>query len=233
MKCFQHLLGKFPGVNWHPLRAFMDIFQGCYKNGTDGTVDCRYFAGFNLLLRIIMLFPVNDIVLLVFTVIMALARPYHRRNIFNFCEIFIYSSFLLSTLWMLVSFLLNYSLFLVYLLIHAFFAYFWVLCIAKVMKTFFPSCYSAFVERIKRFTEKTSFPCCCYQHEANRADVMERGEVDLFISHEMDADRVNNPQDYESLLVPCRQGACWEWTLCCSNLWQYLQTSYYTISSLC
>ena len=43
-KCFQLFLGCFPNVNWHPLQAFMDIFQGCYKNGTDGTRDYRYFV---------------------------------------------------------------------------------------------------------------------------------------------------------------------------------------------
>ena len=52
-KCFQHLLGCFPNVNWHPLRAFMDIFQGCYKNGTNGTRDYRYFSALNFVVRII------------------------------------------------------------------------------------------------------------------------------------------------------------------------------------
>ena len=33
----------------------MDAFQGCYKDGTNGTQDCRYFAGLQLVLRL--LFP--------------------------------------------------------------------------------------------------------------------------------------------------------------------------------
>ena len=38
-----------------PLHAFVDAFQGCYKDGTNGTRDCRYFAGLQLVLRL--LFP--------------------------------------------------------------------------------------------------------------------------------------------------------------------------------
>ena len=33
----------------------MDAFQGCYKDGTNGTRDCRYFAGLQLVLHL--LFP--------------------------------------------------------------------------------------------------------------------------------------------------------------------------------
>ncbi len=217
MKCFQLLLGKFPGVNWHPLRAFMDVFQGCYKNGTDGTSDCRYFAALNLILRILILFPIGDeglsmvricIVLMVFIAMVAIARPY-QRNIFNIWEIFIYNVFLLDNIWILiVIFIKHHSLEILYLSHIILIVYVNFVYVAKILKTLSPRCYSACVERIKRITEKTSFLCCCYQHEANRADVMERGELDLSASHEMDEeypDRVNNPQDYESLLVPSRE----------------------------
>ena len=38
--------------NWHFLHAFVDSFQGCYKDGTEpGTFDCRWFAVLMLLLR--------------------------------------------------------------------------------------------------------------------------------------------------------------------------------------
>ena len=40
---------------WLALHAFADVFQGCYKNGTNGTRDCRYFAGLYLVLRIVLL----------------------------------------------------------------------------------------------------------------------------------------------------------------------------------
>ena len=50
-QCFQKLLSIFP-VNWHFLHAFIDSFQGCYKDGTErGTFDCRWFSAIILLSR--------------------------------------------------------------------------------------------------------------------------------------------------------------------------------------
>ena len=51
---FQKFLSLFP-FNWHFLRAFVDSYQGCYKDGTEpGTFDCRWFAAVELLLRLIL-----------------------------------------------------------------------------------------------------------------------------------------------------------------------------------
>ena len=54
MKVFQKCLGCC-GRRLLALHAFADVFQGCYKNGTNGTRDCRYFAGLYLVIRIILL----------------------------------------------------------------------------------------------------------------------------------------------------------------------------------
>ena len=41
---FQNFLSLFP-INWHFLHAFVDSFQGGYKDGTEpGTHDCRWFS---------------------------------------------------------------------------------------------------------------------------------------------------------------------------------------------
>ena len=53
-RCFHKCLNHFH-LRLLPLHAFVDAFQGCYKDGTDGTRDCRYFAGLQLVLRL--LFP--------------------------------------------------------------------------------------------------------------------------------------------------------------------------------
>ena len=53
-KLFQKCLGCC-GRRWLALHAFADVFQGCYKNGTNGTRDCRYFAGLYLVFRIVLL----------------------------------------------------------------------------------------------------------------------------------------------------------------------------------
>ena len=52
MQCFQRCLGCC-GVRWHALPIFIDAFQGCYKDGTNGTRDCRYFAAAFLFIRIL------------------------------------------------------------------------------------------------------------------------------------------------------------------------------------
>ena len=54
MKIFQKCLGCC-GRRLLALHAFADVFQGCYKNGTNGTRDCRYFAGLYTVLRIVLL----------------------------------------------------------------------------------------------------------------------------------------------------------------------------------
>ena len=49
---FQKFLSLFP-LHWHFLHAFVDSFQGCYKDGTEpGTVDCRWFAQLGLFIRL-------------------------------------------------------------------------------------------------------------------------------------------------------------------------------------
>ena len=40
-------------MNSQALRTFVEAFQGCYKDGTNGTRDCRYFAGLYFIFRII------------------------------------------------------------------------------------------------------------------------------------------------------------------------------------
>jgi hypothetical protein len=43
-QCFQTFLSLF-SFNWHFLHAFVDSFQGSYKDGTEpGTFDCRWFS---------------------------------------------------------------------------------------------------------------------------------------------------------------------------------------------
>ena len=50
-RCFQQLLNSCH-MRSQALHMFMDAFQGCYKDGTNGTRDCRYFAAIYLITRI-------------------------------------------------------------------------------------------------------------------------------------------------------------------------------------
>ena len=54
-KPFHKLLDCLHLNNWQILTSLGDIFTGPYKNGTTNKLDYRYFAGFYLLLRIIIL----------------------------------------------------------------------------------------------------------------------------------------------------------------------------------
>ena len=49
-KCFQKILGKL-GRYYLVLHTFADAFQGCYKRGTDGERDYRYFSALYMALR--------------------------------------------------------------------------------------------------------------------------------------------------------------------------------------
>ena len=53
MQCFQRCL-VCCGIRWHALPIFIDAFQGCYKDGTNGTRDCRYHAAAFLFSRILL-----------------------------------------------------------------------------------------------------------------------------------------------------------------------------------
>lgn len=89
-RCFQFLLNCCH-VRWHVLHAFMDAFQGCYKDGTEpGTRDCRWFAGLYLLFRILLLsvfsftlnslfFPLSIIILLLVLMVVINVRPNKAR----------------------------------------------------------------------------------------------------------------------------------------------------------
>ena len=53
MWCFHQCLSCC-GVRWHALPIFIDAFQGCYNNGTNGSRDHRRFAAAFLLVRILL-----------------------------------------------------------------------------------------------------------------------------------------------------------------------------------
>ena len=73
-------------VRWHALHIFADAFQGQYKDGTAGTPDWRYFAGFYLIFRIVIVssFILSGYYSLLFRILLlgagsllfALLRPY-------------------------------------------------------------------------------------------------------------------------------------------------------------
>ena len=92
MRSFQGCLGYCTKIRWQFLHTFADAFQGCYKNGTNGTRDHRYFAGLYSLFRIVLLvafiFPITYQWLIqiplpvIVSLMFAYFRPY-KNNYFN------------------------------------------------------------------------------------------------------------------------------------------------------
>ena len=104
-KPFQKCLGC-SGRRWLALHAFADVFQGCYKNGTSGTRDCRYFAGLYLVLRIVLLlamysgsvFGMYDemasiVCLIIAALVFLLFRPYKDNFWLNVWDSTLFSGF--------------------------------------------------------------------------------------------------------------------------------------------
>ena len=54
VRCFQQCLGHC-GMKWLSLHIFMDAFQGCYKDETNGIWDCQHFPTIQLILCIALL----------------------------------------------------------------------------------------------------------------------------------------------------------------------------------
>ena len=115
---FQKLLGCLK-IRWPALHIFADVFQGCYKNRTDGTNDYRYFAAFYFILRIIILLvnvsvhlnpfvrflfplPLFVTVFIIGSLLFALLRPY-KKNWLNILDSLFLASLSLAALWVLYS----------------------------------------------------------------------------------------------------------------------------------
>ncbi len=91
-RVFQRFLSFFP-FNWHFLHAFIDSFQGCYKDGTEpGTFDCRWFSAFTLSIRLMffivfgitrsyVFFIYAIIILVVFLIAIINIQPYKKESV--------------------------------------------------------------------------------------------------------------------------------------------------------
>ena len=96
-RCFQRSLNRCR-FQCRVLHTFMDVFQGGYKDGTNGTRDCRYFSAVYLGVRIAafvlfaitlsaayLILAVTFFILLAMSV--AIIRP-HKSNVYNNVDLF-------------------------------------------------------------------------------------------------------------------------------------------------
>ena len=84
----------FTRLNFQALCFLMDSFHGCYKNGTEGTRDCRYFASLFLITRIAIgiayatstmsYLAIISGICISLAIAIAVVHPYNKQNdIFN------------------------------------------------------------------------------------------------------------------------------------------------------
>ena len=90
LKCFQKLLNSLR-IHSHLLKAVMDSFQGCYKDGTDaGTRDCRWFVAVPFIGQLIILtlhsillvstvLPFIIIAVVLIMILTSIVQPYKRQ----------------------------------------------------------------------------------------------------------------------------------------------------------
>ena len=107
-KTFQKLLGCLK-ITWPALHIFSDVFQGCYRNRTDGRFDYRYFAALYFILRVVIFLvrtlkpevlsrTTSAVVLVIGSLLFALLRPY-KKNWLNILDSLILALLVLISLW--------------------------------------------------------------------------------------------------------------------------------------
>ena len=117
-QCFQRCLNRC-NIQYQALHTFMDVFQGSYKDGTNGTRDCRWFAALYLMLRIILLvvyasipttFAICPVILLVFVPVFltAIFHP-HKSPPHNAIDIFLLLTLISSGISVISIDLANYK----------------------------------------------------------------------------------------------------------------------------
>ena len=105
-RCFQRLLNRC-NFRCQALHMFMDAFQGCFKNGTNGTRDCRYFAALYLITRVAVHMSLafssvsftNSVSVAVLAVVVFLLSYFHpnTKQAHNQLDIFFFLSIIVAT----------------------------------------------------------------------------------------------------------------------------------------
>ena len=197
MRSFQRCLGYCTRIRWQFLHTFADAFQGCYKNGTNGTRDYRYFAGLYLLFRIVLLAAFIYltymwlILISVFVVVSLLFAYFHpyKNNYFNILDCLIFASMALTIY--LIEYGIEVNSFPVQLLyVIGLFPFFYIISFVlyKILSriALFHTCCTRIGEILKARKENHQLP-------------IRRDDEDL-------PDRIVNPDMYRPLLPATNSG---------------------------
>ena len=203
MRPFQRCLGYCTRIRWQFLHTFADAFQGCYKNGTNGTRDYRYFAGLYLLFRAVLLvgfislnkymtlWLVIVLIPVVVSLLFAHFRPY-KNDYFNIINSLDFAIFALST------FMIMYSVYIKYIPIQLLY-----------LTLLLPLLYFISFILYKIFSRVALFRNCCRKigvkfqaRKENQHLHTQRGDN---IDEDL-PDRIVNPNMYQPLLPPTGGG---------------------------
>ena len=115
-RCFQRCLNCCK-LRCLVLTTFMDAFQGCYKNGINGTCDHRYFTAIYIIMRFAVVailgttlsesgFPIITALLIIFAIMIAVLQPYKSpsHNVRNTCTILLLVLYFTSVTGNIISF---------------------------------------------------------------------------------------------------------------------------------
>ena len=210
-KQFHKLLECLHLNNWQMLTSLGDVFTGLYKNGTTNKLDYRYFAGFYLLLRIIILvlhiIPNGYAIIItqaclfgIFSGAIMIFRP-HKRDLNNFTEFFIFISLTIMS-----ALATNQS----------------EVYIVESIVYFSPSLFFGLIifVYIVYWTIKKIISCCCYcraHRLSSNTNTAATYQIDGVVDDNNDwiADRMINPQDYDEQhfpVAPYQNNVCYKAT---------------------
>ena len=110
LNVFQRCLDRLH-LRGRVVQTLFDSFTGCYKDGSNSGIDCRYFASFYFILRIVEAFVVymipadmkqtrtsiEAVATIVLLFLLIIVKPY-RKNLINYLDIFIITCFSLLTI---------------------------------------------------------------------------------------------------------------------------------------
>ena len=119
--CFQRCLNCLR-LRSLTLHTFVDAFQGCYKDGTNGTRDCRYFAALQLVLRLLFTFTffstdelimstfLSFVALVLYITLFVITQPY-KDAVYNKTDIPLLMALLFAPVALYVDIICQKSLF--------------------------------------------------------------------------------------------------------------------------
>ena len=205
MRSFQRCLGYCTRIRWQFLHTFADAFQGCYKNGTNGTWDYRYFAGLYLFFRIVLLlafilptpFKWAIVIPIPFAVSLLFAhfRPY-KNDYFNIIDSLGFALMVLSM------FLIMYDIHTKYIPIQLLYLIF-----------LYPFLYFISFVLYNIFSRVAVFCSCCRKIRKKLQARKENQNLHIQRGDSIDEDlpdRIVNPDMYQPLLSATNYSTCGE-----------------------